>query len=115
MIETIVLNYLLSKELSVGENVYCEVPKENLPDEYILIEKTGSSRVNHINQAMIAIQTISKKDLYTVMLMNEEVKDVMDEIIELPEVFRCELNSDYNYTNTATKEYRYQAVFNLFY
>lgn len=115
IIETVILNYLLSKGLSVGENIFCEVPRKNIPSEYILIEKTGSSRRNLINQAMVTIQSISQKDLLKAMKLNEEVKDAMDEIVEQPEVFRCELNSDYNYTNTATKEYRYQAVFNLFY
>lgn len=115
MIETTILNYLLAKGLSVGDNVYCEVPKEDIPAEYILIEKTGSSSENRINQAMVAIQSISKTDLFHAMQLNEEVKEAMDEIIDLPEIFQCECNSDYNFTKTQTKEYRYQAVFDLFY
>lgn len=115
MIETTILNYLLAKGLSVRENVYCEVPKKDIPAEYILIEKTGSSRENRINQAMVAIQSISRTDLLHAMQLNEEVKEAMDEIIDLPEIFQCECNSDYNFTNTQTKEYRYQAVFDLFY
>ena len=114
-IEIEILNYLLSKNLSVEENIFCEVPKKDIPSEYILIEKTGSSRENLIDQAMIAIQSISKESLSTAMQLNEEVKEAMDEITELGEIFRCECNSDYNFTNTQTKEYRYQAVFNLFY
>lgn len=115
MIEKTILDYLLSKGLSVGESIFCEVPKRDIPEEYILIEKTGSSRENRINQAMIAVRSISRTSLFSAMQLNEEVKEAMDEIIELPEIFRCECNSDYNYTNTETKEYRYQAVFNLFY
>lgn len=114
-IEIEVMNYLLSKELSVNENIFCEVPKKDIPPEYILIEKTGSSRENLIDQAMIAIQSISKESLSAAMQLNEEVKEAMDEMAQLGEIFRCECNSDYNYTNTQTKEYRYQAVFNLFY
>ena len=109
------MDYLLSKGLTVGENIFCEVPEKGIPADYILIEKTGSSRENRINQAMIAIQSISQTSLFTTMAMNEEVKEAMDEIVGLPEIFRCECNSDYNYTNTATKEYRYQAVFDLSY
>lgn len=115
MIEKTVLDYLLSKGLSAGENIFCEVPKKDIPSEYVLIEKTGSSRENRINQAMITIQSISRTSLFTAMQLNEEVKEAMDGIIEHPEVFRCECNSDYNYTNQETKEYRYQAVFDLFY
>lgn len=115
MIEITVLNYLLGKSLSVDNNVFCEVPEKDIPKEYVLIEKTGSNRINRIDQAMITIQSISQESLLDAMKLNEEVKEAMDEIVELPEIFRCELNSDYNFTNTRTKEYRYQAVFNLFY
>lgn len=114
MIEVIILKYLLSKGLSVGEHVYAEVP-ENPPAKYIIIEKTGSSRDNYINQAMIAVQSYSKESLLEAMSINDEVLTAMDEIAELDEIFSCKLNSDYNFTNTATKEYRYQAVFNIYY
>lgn len=112
MIEAIIRNYLLNAGLSV--DVFLEVPQDP-PAEYVLIEKTGSGRTNHITQAMIAIKSISKQSMYRAASINEEVKNAMDEIIYAEDIFRCELNSDYNFTNTTTKEYRYQAVFNLFY
>ena len=34
-------------------------------------------------------------------------------IIELDDISRCELNTDYNYTDTARKKYRYQAVYDI--
>ena len=114
MIEITIRNYLLGLNLSVGQNIFLETP-EKPPEEYILVEKTGSGKTNHINQAMIAIKSISKKRLYRAMFINEEVKSAMENIIYAEDIFRCELNSDYNFTNTTTKEYRYQAVFNLFY
>ena len=118
MIEETIINYLISKDLSVRYHVYPEVP-ENPPETYLVIEKTGSGRTNRINRAMIAIQSVARKDrgksLLDAMKLNEEVLQAMDEIIELPDISRCELNSDYNFTNTQTREYRYQAVFNLYY
>ncbi len=42
---------------------------------------------------------------------NETVKLAMDSLDELAEVCRVQLNSDYNFTDTASKRYRYQAVF----
>ena len=39
----------------------------------------------------------------------------MDGITEKPEIAACRLNSDYNFTDTAKKKYRYQAVFDLVY
>lgn len=51
--------------------------------------------------------------MYLAAELNEKVKSAMDEIVELDEVTRCELNSDYNYTDTSRKKYRYQAVFDI--
>ena len=49
---------------------------------------------------------------YTIEI-NEEVKAAMDEIIVLPEISRSKLNSDYNFTDTEKKRYRYQAVYDI--
>ena len=109
MIELTVLNYLKSV---LGIPVYMEVPSD--VSEYVLIEKTGSGRENHINTATIAVQSISTS-LYKAASLNEEVKEAMDGIIYDADVSRAELNSDYNYTDTTTKTYRYQAVYDLVY
>lgn len=117
-IEIFVIEYLTGKDLSVGPQIYAEVPAENIPEKYLLVEKTGSSRVNRIEQAMVAIRSVSRnrqQGMLDVIRLNAEVKKAMDEIIERDEIFRCECNSDHNFTNTQTKEYRYQAVFNLYY
>lgn len=51
--------------------------------------------------------------------LNDEVKDALlgdnDSygIIDLDEIIQIDLNSDYNFTDTETKEYRYQAIFNI--
>lgn len=111
MIEKTVLNYL-SRELT--DPVYMETPAV-VPQRYVLVEKTGSGVSNHICSAVIAVQSISSVSLYDAASLNETVKTVMDEIITLPEVSKSELNSDYNFTNTKTKEYRYQAVYDLVY
>ena len=51
--------------------------------------------------------------LYDAMSLNERVKEAMLELPSVKEVTKCSLNSDYNYTDTATKHPRYQAVFNV--
>ena len=111
MIELTIKEYLTEY---LGVEVYMETP-EDPPEEYVLIEKTGSRKNNHINQVMVAIKSISSASMYRAACINEDVKEAMDGIIYAEDIFKCELNSDYNFTNTATKEYRYQAVFNLFY
>ncbi len=111
MIETIVLE-ALENELSVP--VVFEAPEEK-PARYVVLEKTGSQRTNRIDSAIFAIQSIAGS-LYEAAALNEEVKAVMDQLPYLAEeVFGAELNSDYNFTDTETKERRYQAVYNITY
>ena len=44
---------------------------------------------------------------------DEEVKKAMKKIVELEDISKCDLNTDYNYTDVARKKYRYQAVFDI--
>lgn len=110
MIETIVLEYL-KKALPVP--VYPERPSEE-PEEYVLIEKTGSSKENHIDSATFVLQSYAGSLLKAVQL-NEMVKTAMDHLYILDEVYDSKLNTDYNYTDQAKKKYRYQAVYDLYF
>ena len=113
MIETTLISYL-SSELSVS--VYAERP-EIIPESYVLIEKTGSTTENMITTSTIAIQSIVDSlqggSLLDAMTLNEDVKDAMSALTELDDIVKVSLNSDYNYTDGNTKEYRYQAVYQI--
>jgi len=108
MIEKIVYEYLKN---NLNVPCYTEMPKET-PNEFVLIEKTGSSRMNHINTATITLQSYSTS-LYKSALLNENVKEAMDNIISLNSIGKSQLNSDYNFTDTSKRRYRYQAVYDL--
>ena len=82
--------------------------------KYLLIEKTGSSRENFIDTATITIQSYAES-MYEAAVLNERVKKAMDDIAVLSNVSKSELNSDYNFTDTTKKEYRYQAVYDITY
>lgn len=110
MIEILVLNYLQDKTFL---KCYMEVP-ENPPEEYIVIEKTGSASENCVYSATLAIQSCAAS-LYRAAEINELVKAVMDDIYILDDVYSADLNSDYNFTDTSTKTYRYQAVYDIYY
>ena len=107
MIETLLIDYL-SEHLEVF--VGMEAPEQTT--NYVLIDKTGSSRNNHIITSSFAIQSYGAT-LYDALLLNNEVTEVMEGLIELNQITRVELETDYNYTNTATKQYRWQAVYNI--
>lgn len=108
LIEKIILDHLGGRLLVP---VYTEMPA-NPPSKFVLIEKTGSRRSNLIDHATIAIQSYGNTLLESANL-NEAVKASMYEIVEESNVSSCELNSDYNFTDTTLKRYRYQAVFDV--
>lgn len=110
MIEKIVLNYL-KKKLSVS--CYMEKP-ENPPKSYVLIEKTAGGEENMIKSAMLAVQSYAET-LAKAATLNEEVKDALRDITELDDISKAKLNTDYNFTDTTTKKYRYQAVYDFIY
>lgn len=109
MIETLIKDYL-TKKLDVG--VYLFKPSKK-PTSFVLIEKTGGGeRDRGLYDATIAIQSYTS-DFYKTVKLNEKVKMAMQDIVELDEICRCKLNSDYNFTDTSTNQYRYQAVYDI--
>lgn len=108
MIEKTVLAYLAQ---SLGVPVCMEEP-ERAPASFVVVEKTGSSQENHVTHSTLAIQSYAPS-LYQAAELNELVKQAMEKLAALNEIGRSRLNSDYNFTDTASKRYRYQAVFDI--
>ena len=113
MIEETILNFLKEK---LSCPVEMELPN-NPPTKIVILEKTGSSQDNNfIHQSTFAVQSYAGS-LYEAASLNDEVKeallDGLSGIITLDEVIRVDLNSDYNFTDTTTKRYRYQAVIDI--
>ena len=109
MIELSILNHLKT-ELS-PKTVTSEI-RQDMPESFVYVEKTGSSQNDRLFRATFAVQSYAAS-LYDAMVLNDAVKTAMFNAVSLSEVTRVELNSDYNYTDTATKKPRYQAVFDI--
>ena len=113
LIEAAVISHL-SAMLNT-DNVFAERPIDP-PDEYYIVERTSSSEINHIQSSMVAVQSISGTSLLRAAEMSEAVRKVMPLIVRYYEdVCSCKLNSMYNFTDTSTKQYRYQAVYDVCY
>lgn len=110
MIENIIKDYLNEK---LEEQAFLEKPSPGLGN-YVVFEKIGSNKNNHLPSATFAFQSYGES-LYKAAELNERVKIVVENLIELDEIRGVSLNSDYNFTDTTTKEYRYQAVFDIKY
>lgn len=110
MIEKTVLDYL-NDELPVS--VFAEVP-ENVSESYCVIELVGAGEENHVFSASIAIQSYAPT-LFEAAELNEDVIAAMFAFPEEENIGRCALASSYNFTDTASKRYRYQSVFDIYY
>lgn len=108
IIEEIMVKYLGD---SLDVPVYAEMPN-NMPEEFIIIERTSGTDEDKIESATIAIQSYSTSLLKAAEL-NKRLNEVMKDIVWLNEISSCKLNNSYNYTDTTRKLYRYQAVYDL--
>lgn len=106
MIEEIIFNYL-NKKLDVPVSF----ENKNI-EKYVVIGKTGSGRKNFVNSATFFLQSYAASK-YEAAHLNEKVKDAMNDLIELDEITYSQLNTDYDYTDTTKKKYRYQAIYDI--
>lgn len=110
MIEEIILNHLTG----AGFAAYMEIPEGGATPPFVVIQRTGGGVENQIRRATVAIQSYGAT-LYDAAALNEQTVAAMERLTELPQVGACDLSSDYNYTDTTKREYRYQAVFDVVY
>ena len=110
MIELVIKNYL---------DGHLDVPsffehQNGLEGKYVLVEKLSGGKRNTLKSSVFAFQSHADS-LFESAQLNEQVKEVIEAMVELPEITGIQLNSDYNFTDTETKKYRYQAVFDINY
>lgn len=108
MIETVLLDYLSS---IVDVPCFFEVP-EQAPETYIIIERTGGNMSNRLYYSTFAFKTYAKS-MAEAAALDEVVVNALLASPARDEIAAATLNSHYNYTDTQTKEYRYQAVFDF--
>lgn len=106
-IEEIICNYLTEKLEVVA---LPEKPSRPFHNK-VFVERTGGNG-RFIKETTIAIQSYGDSE-YEAATLNDSVIDAMYEITELNAITNVSLNSNHNYSDTETKEYRYQAVFDI--
>lgn len=111
MIEKAVLDYLIT---ALNVPVYMERPAKEETSAYVVLELVGNSRSNRVFSASIAAQSYGAS-LYDAATLNNDVVVAMDLFNASNDIGGCKLASSYNFTDTATKRYRYQSVFDIFY
>lgn len=110
MIEQIIRDYLqpiLSVPVSTAH-------QKSDPETYVIIERVGGGSTNRVRTASVAIQSYAPT-MYAAATLHESVLSAMDNIVELDAIGGISLNSEYNFTDEATKQPRYQALFDITY
>lgn len=110
MIEEIVIGYLNRK----GFAAYGEEPRTETAYPWYVVEKTSGDSTEHLRRAVLAVQSYGAT-MYEAAAANQAMIPALLGIVELNSIAGVNLNSDYNFTDTATKRYRYQAVFEITY
>ena len=85
-----------------------------MPESFVTVERTGGRNENLIRSATLVVQCWAQS-MDAAANLCEAVTTAMEAANALPEISRCSLNSSYNFTDTSTKRFRYQAVFDLVY
>ncbi|RKV93148.1 MAG: hypothetical protein D8H99_28800 [Streptococcus sp.] len=110
MIEKIVKKYL---DEYLGVPSFFEHEK-NMPESFVIIQKTGGSGSDYVRSSTFAFQSYAPS-LQKAAELNEIVKKTIENIVTVNEVSGVHHNSDYNFTDTESKRYRYQAVYDINY
>ena len=110
MIEIIVKEYLETVLTVPVTMERAKVP----PGRYVVIERTGETTENLLRTATIAVQAYAES-MYEAASLIETVITEMQGITSVENVSACDMVSSYNYTDTGTEQYRYQAVFTIAY
>ena len=108
MIEKIIKDYLSD---TLGAAVVLEKPSPP-PERYYLIEKTGGGREDTLHHTMLNIESHAPT-LYETAQMHEAAMAAMLRAPVLDAVSKVKLNTEYNNTDTATKAYQYEAVYEV--
>ncbi|MFQ9761826.1 MAG: hypothetical protein ACLRYE_00760 [Gemmiger formicilis] len=109
MIETTVLNFLSGK---LRVPVLAEVPRS--PRQLCRGGK-DRRRTQHRPEAGHCGRCRATADALQAARLDDDVVEAMAELATLTGVGACRLVRDYNFTDTANRRYRYQAVFEIVY
>ena len=105
MIETTLKEFLAS---AWGVTVVLERPSP-LPARFVLLDKTGSTTDTGYRTATFAVQSWAES-LHSAAELSERVKAALKTMDDMPDIVAVGIQTDYNYTDPATKRYRYQLV-----
>ena len=110
LIETELRQLLAAK---TGLQTLMEVPPGGAELPYLVLEKTGGAEENYIRRSTFALQAYGESLLQAAENC-EAARTAMFDAAELPTVATVRFGGEYNFSDTAKRIYRYQAVFDVY-
>lgn len=111
IIESLIIDYL-AEHTEVP--AYAMLPAD-VATPCLVVEKTAGGYSETILTATVAVQSYGQS-LEQAAQINDTVKWLLLEgFASLNQILKITLNSDYNFTDTSTDRYRYQAVYDIKY
>lgn len=109
MIEQAIIEFLQD---ALGVPCSSKTPADP-PEEYIVVEQTGAGQDNHLDRATVAVRSCAPTR-YRAALLDKRVRAAMLlDLLFQPWAVGVTLNGSYPFTDTAAKQERYQAVFDI--
>ena len=105
--------YIRQLLVALGYRAYLEQPEDKTGD-YIVIDKVGESENEKLRSARFAFQSYSASR-YNALLLNDKLEEDIKGIITDDRISKIEFVTSYPFNDMATKQYRYQAVFEIYY
>lgn len=81
---------------------------------YVVLQKTGSRCVNYLHSASFAVQSCAPTKAGAAEL-NEQAKAALLRLLELDNISKVDIETDYDFTDPARKVARWQALVRLTY
>lgn len=106
MIELIIFDYIKS---NIDTPIFFE--EKNLV-KYLLLEKTSTTYNEGYCQSEFILDCYEESLYKTIVFMNE-MKPIIQDLIDLKEVVKVDFKTDYNSTDTEKKKYRYSLEFEV--
>lgn len=110
MIETILIDKFTTELPNVP--VFVMFPNTMPNGNFIVLDRVGTSRENHVVSYTMAIQSYGSTALSAAEL-NELVIETMDDLLEDDRFSRIHLNTSNMFTDTVRKLPRYQSTFEI--
>ena len=108
MIELKILDFV---EAALLVPVSTEIPANPDP-RFVVLTLSGMGRENYLESANLIADSYAESKLEAAKL-NAQVKTVLDRLDTLNDISGVHLVSDYPLTDTGSKRYRYQAVYEV--